>query len=333
MHIRSCLAALVLMTCAAHHPAHALNDLDRDLVKYNQLKLSRDAQFVDATDNGDVAAFRGYQFECRKQEDYSPDETPAARAALDKFLAYFAAHPSPNVAQKKERIALLEAAIKAGSWRADYIDVIWGIWDNRGNPREAQPYADRLGKFVDTGVPIAVHGFLEWTGGQYEHREQRTYLLKAAIERGNPQTMSSVGYNLGTHTFDLRPMAKQMLDCAAAQGDPDAYNGIGRIAWHEGRWVDAYRAWATGANLGCDDCLGQIEELVTLRPGHRVSDGSYDTDPGFKALRRFYADQFLYGITHMTELRVTAPPAVQVQVSDAQIVQIIKARLARYGTP
>ena len=158
-------------------------------------------------------------------------------------------------------------------------------------------------------------------------------LLKAAIERGTPNTMADVGYNLGTHDLELRPMAKQMLDCAAAQGHAEAYDGIGQVAWHEGRWIDAYRAWAKGANLGCERCLGKVEELLTLRPGYKVADGTYDVDPKFKALRAFYAKQFFYEITELTELRSTAPPALQVTVSDASIVQLIKSRLARYGTP
>ena len=304
-----------------------------DLQRYNQVPLTRDAQVVSATDNGDIAGFRDFKFECRKQQNYSRQETPEAKAALEKFLTYFSAHPSPTDAQKTERLALLEAAIKAGGWRADYIDITWGIWDNRGRPRDAQPFADRLQKMAHEGMPIAIHSLLRWTNGQYGNREYRMVLLKAAIERGNPNTMADVGYNLGTHDLELRPMAKQMLDCAAAQGHAEAYDGIGQVAWHEGRWIDAYRAWAKGANLGCERCLGKVEELLTLRPGYKVADGTYDVDPKFKALRAFYAKQFFYEITELTELRSTAPPALQVTVSDASIVQLIKSRLARYGTP
>ena len=324
--------ALIALTLAAMYAvslAAAPDVSSADLQKYNQVPLAPDEQIVSATDNGDIAGFRDFKFECRKQQNYSHQETPEAKAALGKFLTYFSAHPSPTAAQKTERLALLEAAIKAGSWRADYIDITWGIWDNRGRPRDAQPFADRLQKMAHEGLPIAVHSLLRWTNGQYQNREYRMLLLKAAIERGNPNVMSDVGYNLGTHDLELRPMAKQMLDCAAAQGDADAYNGIGAIAWHEGRWIDAYRAWAKGANLGCETCLGKIEEMLVLRPGHKIVNGTYDVDPKFKALRAFYAGQFIYEVTELTDLRITAPATLQVTVSDASIVQLIKSRMAR----
>lgn len=49
----------------------------------------------------------------------------------------------------------------------------------------------------------------------------------------------------------------------------------------------------------------------------------------FKALRAFYAGQFIYEVTELTDLRITAPATLQVTVSDASIVQLIKSRMAR----
>jgi hypothetical protein len=331
--LKALIAALVLgaVNAVTHAAGPAISA--EDLRKYNHVRLSREEQFVDATDNGDIAGFRDFRFDCRQQQNYSYRESPEAKAAVEKFLAYVTEHPSPSDPQKTERLALLEAAIKAGSWRADYIDITWGIWENRGRPQDAQPFADRLQKMAHEGLPIAVHSLLRWTNGQYRNREYRMLLLKAAIERGNPNTMSDVGYNLGTHDLKLRPMAKQMLECAAGQGHADAYDGIGQIAWHEGRWIDAYRSWVKGANLGCEDCLGRIEDMVLLRPGHDIEEGTYDVDPKFKALRAFYAGQLIYEITELTELRIPAPAALQVTVSDASIVELIKLRLARHGRP
>jgi hypothetical protein len=331
--LKSLLATVILAAAQAGSLAAAPEVAAEDLRKYNHVRLSREAQFVDATDNGDIAGFRDFKFDCRQQQNYSYRESPEAKAAVEKFLAYVTEHPSPSDPQKTERLALLEAAIKAGSWRADYIDITWGIWENRGRPQDAQPYAERLSKLARQGLPIAVHGLLRWTNGQYEDRKNRLLLLKAAIERGNPNTMSDVGYNLGTHDLKLRPMAKQMLDCAAGQGHADAYSGIGSIAWHEGRWIDAYRAWVKGANLGCEDCLRRIEDMVSLRPGHDIEEGTYNVDPKFKALRAFYAGQFIYEITELTDLRIPAPAALQVTVSEASIVELIKLRLARHGRP
>lgn len=307
--------------------------MERDLIRYNRLQLSAEARVADNTDNGEIEAFRGYQFKCQKEADFQDEETQEAKTRFDRFLQYAAQHDSPDAQQKQERLSLLQAAMAAGSWRADYLDVIWGLWANRGRPGEFKPFADRLYAHARSGLPIAVLAIVEWSGGMYEDIPQRTTLLKAAIERGNPNAMASVGYNLGTHDLALRPMAKQMLDCAAAQGEPSAYDGIARLAWHEGRWVDAQRAWIKGANLGCEPCLQQVESGIAMRPGHRVSDGTYNTDAPYKALRTFYGNQFFYGITHMNSFRVTAPAALHIQVSDEQIIETIKARIAAYGLP
>ena len=286
MPTRTLLAMLFLVSGAAN----AASTLEQDLVKYNQLQLSKDAQVVYATDNGQRAAFRDYQFECRQESDFEDAETPAATAAFDRFLQYFDAHDAPTVAQKNERMALLQAAIAAGSWRADYLDVIWGLWDNRGDVKALKPFADRLYTYTTNGLPVAVNAWVEWNGGMYENIPQRTALLTA-------------------------------------------YDGLARLAWQEGHWVDAMRTWIKGANLGCDRCLEHVESDIAWQPGHRVSDGTYNTNPGYRALRKFYEDQFFYGLTHLHSLRVTAPASLQIDVSDEQIIKGIKARIAAYGLP
>ena len=60
---------LLVMLFFISGAAHAANSLEQDLIQYNQLQLSKDAQVVDATDNGERAAFRDYHFECRKEAD------------------------------------------------------------------------------------------------------------------------------------------------------------------------------------------------------------------------------------------------------------------------
>lgn len=116
------LAAVHAVSLAAAATAASPADLQHD-----HIPLSREAQVVTATDNGDIAGFRDFKFDCRQQQNYSYQESPEAKAALEKFLTNITAHPSSSNAQKTERLALLEAAIKAGSWRADYIEITRGI--------------------------------------------------------------------------------------------------------------------------------------------------------------------------------------------------------------
>jgi hypothetical protein len=319
-----CLCLLCLSTAC-----RALQE--RELDRYNHLKLSPEAQVDDTTDNGELAAFVDYAFTCRRQSDYLPEEAPAAAAAFERFITEFEAHPTPTVQDKQRRLDLLLAAIAAKSWRAEYLDAIWGAWDNRGNPKEAQPFMDRLVRLAEQGHPLALNGLLTWTNGMYQDMPRRVAWLKAGLEHGNPQIQSSVGYKLGTHSLALRPMALQMLECAAAQGDADAYQGLGRIAWQEGRWVDAYRAWERGANLGSQDCTEKFEEMARLTPGAKLDHEPIDSR--LDALRAHYAGQFLFQLSQLASLRRPAPEALQLHFSDAQLVALIKARIHRYGLP
>lgn len=320
-----------LFLCLICFPIACGASLQQELERYNHLKLSPEAQVTEATDNGELAAFSDYTFACSRQDDHLPDETPAAREAFERFVTEFEAHPTPTVEDKRRRLDLLKRAIAAHSWRAEYLDAVWGVWDNRSMPKEAQPFMGRLAKLADEGNPLAFHALLTWTNGMYEDMPRRVRWLKTGIEGGNPQILSNIGYNLGTHSIALRPMAVRMLECAAAQGEASAYNGIGRIAWQEGRWVDAYRAWERGANLGCEDCAGQFTGMDMLAPlGEEASRSVSDT---LAILRAHYDDQFLFQISHLMSLHDTAPEVMQLHLSDAQIIAIIKGRIARYGLP
>lgn len=305
--------------------------LQEELERYNHLKLSPEAQVTDAADNGELAAFRDFTFDCTSQEDHLPKETPAARKAFERFVTEFEAHSDPTVEDKRRRLDLLKRAVKAGSWRAEYFDAIWGVWSSRRDPEEAQRFMDRLVKLAETGHPLALNGVLTWTNGMYTNMPLRMDILKAGVNGGNPQILSSVGYNLGTHSLTLRPMAVRMLECAARQGEAEAYDGLGRIAWQEGRWIDAYRAWELGANLGSEDCMGQFSGMDTFAP---MSGDEYGTvEERLRTLREHYSSQFLFEISHLVSLRHPAPEWKQLRFSDAQILALIKGRIAVYGLP
>ncbi len=58
-----------------------------DIQRYNHIAVSREARVVGDTDNGDIAGFSGYRFNCRQQRDYSSPESAGAKAGLDRFMA------------------------------------------------------------------------------------------------------------------------------------------------------------------------------------------------------------------------------------------------------
>lgn len=321
----------VLCLCLVCLPIACGASLQQDLEHHNRLKLSPEAQITGATDSGELAAFSEYTFVCSSQDGHLPDEAPAASEAFERFVTEFEAHPRPTVEDKRRRLDLLERAIAAHSWQAEYLDAVWGVWANRGVPKDAQPFMDRLAKLADEGNPLAFHALLTWTNGMHEDMPRRVRWLKTGVEGGNPQILSNVGHDLGTHSLALRPMAIRMLECAAAQGEASAYHGLGRIAWQEGRWVDAYRAWERGANLGSEDCMHMFDEMDTLVP--MASEGSVTVGDRLRDLQAHYDSQFLFRISHLASLRHPAPEWMQLHLSDAQIIALIKGRIARYGLP
>jgi hypothetical protein len=326
MKFRRLVVAVCGVTVPLMGQAASLSD---ELKRFNQIEIPVDERIIQDFDDGAIAAFSEYKFKCRRQKDFNPKESSNGTAQFKAFLRYASDHPEPTEAEKIERLALLQAAAKAGSWRADYVDLIWDIWTNRNDRNTLQSLSVRLANFAEQGIPIALYGFVHWH--EDIPRMERYRILKEAMERGSPQAMDLMGYQLGLHSLALRPLAKEMLTCATSQKNPDAYDGLGQIAWLEGRWVDAYRMWEVGANLGCAQCIGQMEEFVMLNPGFRLSDGFYNSTPRLKALRSFYESQFFYQLTKMTELLKPATADMAFHVSDEQIIALIKRRLQKFG--
>lgn len=316
------------MCLAVSLTVHA-ESIAKALERLNHVDIPVEERVTDATDDGGIAAFGDYKFECRNQESFNPKEEARARARFQEFLAYFSRHPAPSKEQKAKRLVLLKAAIKAGSWRADYVDLVWSIWDNRADREALQSLSTRLTDFAERGVPIALYGYVHWMGSLPS--EDRYRLLKIAIDRGSPQAMVRMSDHLGMRSLALRPMAKEMAACAQHQKEPGAYEVLGEIAWREGRWVDAYRFWGDGANKGCEACIDRMEKFAMLEPGFRLNDGAMDSSARLKALREYYAGQFLYQLTKMTELLEIAPPDMAFHVSDEQIVALIERQMQPYG--
>ena len=83
---------LLVMIFFISGAARAASSLEQDLIQYNHLQLSKDAQVVDSTDNGERAGFRDYHFECRKETDFEDPETSEAKAADRKSTRLNSSH-------------------------------------------------------------------------------------------------------------------------------------------------------------------------------------------------------------------------------------------------
>jgi hypothetical protein len=168
-----------------------------------------------------------------------------------------------DAVHRKQREDLLTAALEADSWKARYVDAVW----SSRFPKAGETTADgaaRMRALAEQGIPIAVYMY-----GTYAiaHRQFYFELHDAAIDRGNPQSMTLIGGSILYKAPALRPMAKEMLECAVAQGYGKAYDLLGTSAQMEGRRVDAYRLWAEGVNKGCVECVNHLRALGLVRTG------------------------------------------------------------------
>jgi hypothetical protein len=331
-------------------PADAANSAARDLAikraldavidnpapvalqRYNNIAMTEDERVRSPDLESFEEQIAGTPFHCTLQQEHLPKESPTARAAWDSFLAYANKIITPEVTaeQKRVRLQLLQDAIKAGSWRAQLTDVMWDIKFNYLQQEQVRPSVDKLLDLAEQGNPLALLAVVRWMGYTAFTDAQRADLTIAAIERGNPQLMSKVGFRLAQYALAHRAKGVAMMRCALKQGDVDSYHSLGLILQMEGRWLDAYRMWVQGSNMGSDQCLLEIENLALLQPGFKLGrDTTYNALPASTKLREFYDQQFIWKLTYIPDLREEAPEAIRIRVSDQEIAKLIDVLRAR----
>jgi hypothetical protein len=322
MKLKAIFFVLVIITQSVFAYGESLSSL---LKKYNNLEISEAIEHFQSLGSPAESVFEGYTFECKKQQDYNPKESPEARKSFETFLAYFNSHPAPTVEQKKYRLSLLEEAIKAGSWRAAYFDLMWQLWDNRGDREALETLSEQLVTMTNEGTPVVIYAYLMWTMSWLQG-EERYKLFKVAIDRGSPQAMEVVGAELAMKSKKLGSMGKEMLTCAISQGNPNAYATLGTIAMWEGHLVDAYRLFEKGTNSGCSACAGRMKNFARLEPDFQSRDSTYTSnDYTLRSINEFYnKQQFVYELTYMHELLEKLPEYMEFHVTDRQIVDLIQ---------
>jgi hypothetical protein len=300
------------------------NTSSQELARFNQSAPWDDVS-AEERDETLIAQFKGRSFVCRQAKDHTPEDTGNAARAFGEFVQYTTHGDhvpdfwSSEVTRKK-RLDLIRAAIKAGSWKAEYVDSIWAFREG-GDAATHQDAVRRLEKLVSQGIPLAAYTYatyLEDAPGEQER------MMSEAIDRGSPDAMAWVGGNIVVRSKQLRQTGKAMLDCAAAQGNGDAYESLGLLADMEGREVDAYRIWEKGVNNGCQACIRRMEQFVKIRADYDPSMGTTDATPALKQIGYFYSDNFLFEWTQLPDLYEPLPVNLAFHVSDGDILKLLK---------
>lgn len=354
------LAVLTLVVFSSHLSAL---DLSSPLEDFNHMPSSQPP--VVSTDADLVSRFSGKAFVCNKVEDHTPPESETAAQAFDAFMAYaLIGEQDENFwseeAHRQRRQALLEAAVKAGSWRAEYVDVLGSLRFER-KPEAVNELSARLQKLA-TSVPMAMYryGKFLWP---YQNSDMY-YLEDAAIDRGSPHAMTYVSNTILVRAKELFPLARSMLECAASQGHAQAYEGLGKLAYREGRRLDAYRLWTKGVNEGCEDCIENLQALTQARANtpekrerkRQLLEKLKSADPSsaekygeelaylrfqdiqmqipeLERLKKFYADNFLYEVTELPEFRRRPSGDLRFYPSDPELLLLLQVQAGLVELP
>ncbi|WP_095101639.1 hypothetical protein [Pseudomonas sp. Irchel 3A5] len=273
-----------------------------------------------------LAQFKDKNFVCRSETDFLPKESPAAAQAFRQLVEYASKGDQTenfwmDKEHKEKRESLLAAAVKEGSWKAIYLDSVWTL-RYPASPEKAAAASDTINEFVQQGVPIVVSAYgASLYGRDYDAMYK---LLSEAVDRGSPQAMASVGGNIVPQAKELHPVGKQMLECAVKQGYAPAYMSLGKLAWMEGRRLDAYRLWEKGVNEGCASCTEYLESIGRVRRGYTPATPMLDLVPELAVINAFYENNFFYELSELRDFERPLPEELAFHLDDKELLKLLE---------
>ncbi|MBD8163892.1 hypothetical protein [Erwinia persicina] len=316
----SALVLSSLFACGAASAAKTLDDFNHGPTAYGSMGEL-------ATEPHLVAEFKDKKFVCRSEEAATPQESPAAAAAFRQLVDYAAIGDAKDnfwldAGNRKKREDLLAAAVKAGSWKAAYLDSLWTL-RYPASPDATTGANATLQKLIEQDVPIVTYTYASSLYG----RDYKTMyrLLSTAVDRGSLQAMTLIGGTLVPQARAMHPLAKSLLECAVKQGYAPAYASLGKLAWMEGHRLDAYRLWAKGINLGCDACSEPLESLARVRAGYRPTDPMLNLMPELAAINAFYDSNFFYTLSGLRDFERPLPEKLTFHLNDKELLALLKA--------
>ena len=277
-------------------------------------------------DPGLMKYFQNMKFVCHNASGFTPKENKSAAKAFSELVQYTSEGDqikgfwnSPEHKQKRE--GLLATAIKAGSWKAAYVNSVWAIkYPSAETPIEVA--STKLHELVSQGIPIAAYKYASYLFGR--DYETMYYLYAEAIKRGSPQAMSAVGGTIVVRVQELHPLGKQLLECAVGQGYAEAYDHLGLLADMEGRRVDAYHLWEKGINEGCEGCIKKMSNLAKVRHGYSVDVPMMELMPELMRIKEFNENNFFYQLTELPDFYRRLPDELIFHLNDSELLSLLK---------
>lgn len=273
-----------------------------------------------------LSEFKGKKFICRNEADFLPKESAAAAQAFKKLVEYALAGDQVenfwmDKEHKEKRESLLAAAVKEGSWKAIYLDSVWTL-SYPASPEKAAEAAETLQKLIKQGVPIVAY---QYGSSLYGRDYKKMYtLLSGAVDRGSLQAMTLVGGNIVPQAKELHPIGKEMLECAVEKGFAPAYMSLGKLAWMEGRRLDAYRLWEKGVNEGCAACSQYLEQIGRVRRGYSPATPMLELVPELSAINAFYEQNFFYELSELKDFERPLPASLAFHLDDKELLKLLE---------
>ncbi|MFP8580009.1 hypothetical protein AB9C65_10815 [Klebsiella pasteurii] len=270
--------------------------------------------------------FQNIKFACHNASGFTPEESQIAAKSFSELVQYTSEGDQIkdfwyNPEHKQKREGLLATAIKAGSWKAAYVNSVWAIkYPDAETPADVA--STKLRELVSQGIPIAAYKYATYLFGRDD--ESMYYLYAEAIKRGSPQAMSAVGGTIVVRVQELHPLGRQLLECAAGQGYAEAYDHLGLLADMEGRRLDAYRLWEKGINEGCEGCIRRMSNLAKVRRGYSADVPMMELMPELTKIKKFNENNFFYQLTELPDFYRSLPDELVFHLKDSELLSLLK---------
>lgn len=277
-------------------------------------------------DPGLMKYFQNIKFACHNASGFTPEESQIAAKSFSELVQYTSEGDQIkdfwyNPEHKQKREGLLATAIKAGSWKAAYVNSVWAIkYPDAETPADVA--STKLRELVSQGIPIAAYKYATYLFGRDD--ESMYYLYAEAIKRGSPQAMSAVGGTIVVRVQELHPLGRQLLECAAGQGYAEAYDHLGLLADMEGRRLDAYRLWEKGINEGCEGCIRRMSNLAKVRRGYSADVPMMELMPELTKIKKFNENNFFYQLTELPDFYRSLPDELVFHLKDSELLSLLK---------
>ncbi|WP_431227490.1 SEL1-like repeat protein [Burkholderia contaminans] len=204
-------------------------------------------------------------FTCTHEANHLPSLDPKADA-LFQYARYLQKRNGPKDFDDVVRYYRIAAAY--GHYKANDNAQLLISQELAHSPAPAKEAVDLASQLVEQGIPAGYYNighYLETGYGLKQDNEMSLRYFRKAADLGNPDAQYYIGELLAPR--DNAPaIAKQMRECATAQGNGKAANMLGADLMTDGFYQEALKAFQKGAESGDSQSTFMLEHAFQGPP-------------------------------------------------------------------